>query len=85
MKIKVEWERTSKGISEIEVDEDQVLEWMRDPKWGHDKDAIEVTAKDCFDWLQSGDDDVWLEQCDLERDVVDYPWGDDVELEGLAS
>jgi hypothetical protein len=86
VKIKVEWKREIEGISEIEVDAGKVADWLNEP-WnkapGQPHVTPEmVTEKEAFDWLQSGDDDVWAEQIDTERDARDLPWND-LELERL--
>lgn len=87
MKIKVQWRQEIEGVSEIEVPEAEVAKWLNEP-WnqGHDRFPVkpeDITAKDAFDWLQSGDDDVWAEQIDHERDAKALPWSD-TELERLA-
>lgn len=80
------WRREYDGVSEVEVDETEVAKWLNEP-WnqGHDRFPVkpaDVTAKDALDWLQSGDDDVWVDQIDVENDAKTTPWND-VELEGL--
>lgn len=81
MKVKVEWKQEVEGVSEVEVDEADVATWLNE--WSKDKKNPEdVTPEDCFDFLQSGDDDVWAEQIDVEQDSRLMPWND-LELERL--
>lgn len=85
MKIKVEWRRETQGVSEVEVNVDEVADWLNDS--GDPKAPItpeSVTAQDCYDFLDSGDDEEWIQQIDHDRDMKPFPWGDDYELEGLV-
>lgn len=86
MKIKVEWRREYEGVSEVDVPTEEVLAWLNDPVTGGPQagtwTAENLTAKEHFEWLQSGDDDVWMEQIDVERDAKTMPWNE-VELERL--
>jgi hypothetical protein len=88
MKIKVEWKRETTGVSEIDVPEAEVAAWLnesynRRSKDDPDRTPESITPQDCLDWLQSGDDDVWIDQIDHERDEKNVPWND-TELERLA-
>lgn len=83
MKIKVRWTMETEGVSEIEVPDDEVLAWANDTVTGDGKTYTEVTPQLAFDWLDSGDDDAWIEQIDLERDAKVFPWNP-VELDRLA-
>jgi hypothetical protein len=86
VKVKARWRQETEGVTEFEVDANEVLAWLSDPvtggpdagTWTLDK----ITPKECLEWLQSGDDDVWRDQIDYKRDAVTLPWSD-TELDGL--
>lgn len=84
MKIKVEWEMTTRGESHIEVDEDEVRAWLDDPVTGGQRAGAvgDITEQDCYDFLEAGDDDVWIDFIDIERDATEFPWNP-IELERL--
>lgn len=56
--------------SYINVDEDEIRLWLAD----EDPDAVDptrdITADDVKEWLEAGDESVWFEQADVERDYV---------------
>lgn len=62
MKITIEWNEFISYSSTIDVDENELLDWL--------DDAEEPTLANVKDFLESTSEDEWFDQCDAERDFT---------------
>lgn len=74
MKVTLEWTEERLLRSQVTVDDTAILEWLNDPVMNGGSDTVKslssVTASDVKDFLESGDDDVWLDQAQDRPYVV---------------